>query len=96
VGVHAVELLASDRSDKNPIARDVHLHLYRVELDHEPALNPDFYEDGRWMTFEEYEQAARDSQCGLCMRMWGDVAYMHGIIDRPFIPGRGREGVHGR
>lgn len=88
VGIRTIAMLASESSDKNPIGRDVHLHLYRVELDHEPELHPDFYEDGRWMTFEEYEQAARDAPCGLCMRMWGDFAYMRGIIDHPFIPGR--------
>jgi hypothetical protein len=88
VELQTIELLASDSSDKNSIGYNVHLHLYRVELDHEPRLNSKFYEDGRWMTFEEYEQRARDAPCGLCMRMWGDLAYMYGIIDHPFIPGR--------
>jgi hypothetical protein len=86
--IDTVELLSSDSSDKNPIGKNVHLHLYRIELDGEPELSPAYYSEGRWMTFEEYEHAASDSPCGLCMRMWGDYAFLHGIIDHPFIPGR--------
>lgn len=86
--VLALELLSSDNSDRNPIGHHVHLHLYSIMLDREPRLNRQYYEDARWMTFDEYEVAASDAPCGLCMRMWGDIAYLHGIIDHPFIPGR--------
>lgn len=88
VGIRTIERLASDNSAKNPIGKHVYLHMYRIELDHEPMFHPDFYADGRWLTFEEYELLSCDQPCGLCMRMWGDFAYLHGIIDRPFIPGR--------
>ena len=87
-GVRTLELLATDRSDRNPIGHNVHLRLYRIEFDTEPELNPDFYENGRWMTFDGYELAASGEPCGLCMRMWGDVAFLKGIIGRPFLPSR--------
>lgn len=87
-GVETLELLATDSSDRNPIGHNVHLRLYRIRFESQPRLNPEFYTDGRWMTFDEYEVAASGEACGLCMRMWGDIAFLHGIIDRPFIPNR--------
>ena len=78
--------LTSADSAKNPINRHVFLHLYEVELLEEPVLNPDFYADSAWLTPEEYEECSKDAQCGLCLRMWSDYAWLHGIVDRPFAP----------
>lgn len=86
VPLNVKRFLASDNSDHNPIERHVFLHLYEIEILTPPILNPDYYVDSDWLTFEEYEIRNVDSQCGLCMRMWGDYAFLHGITDRPFNP----------
>ncbi len=78
--------LTSGDSDDNPIDRHVFLHLYEVELLVEPRLNPDYYTDAAWLTPEAYEEKSAGLQCGLCLRLWSDYAWLAGIIDRPFIP----------
>ncbi len=77
-------LIAGD-SDHNPINRHVYLQLYEIEFDMEPKLNPDYYIDGAWLTPEQYERRSAGQQCGLCLRLWSDYAWLEGITDRPFI-----------
>ncbi|MEM7115513.1 MAG: hypothetical protein AAF614_23935 [Chloroflexota bacterium] len=84
--VRVMRYLSSDNSARNPISKHVFLHLYQIEFLEEPKLNPDYYVNSEWLTFEGYERKAAGGPCGLCMRMWGDYAYLHGIIDRPFSP----------
>lgn len=79
-----IEYLTSDDSDTNPINTHVFLHLYLVELDTEPELNPDYYEEGAWLTFDEFEEKTRESGCGSCTRMWWDHAFLRRWVQRPF------------
>ena len=78
--------LLSGDSDLNPLNRHVFLHLYEVHLDKEPRLNPDYYTAGAWLTPTEYEQRNAGIQCGLCLRLWSDYAWLSGLHDRPFVP----------
>lgn len=63
----------------------VYLKFYEIEFDNDPKLNPDYYTDGRWMTFDEYEEQLGEGGCGSCIRMWWDYAHFNlGIVNRPF------------
>lgn len=77
-------LVAGD-SDDNPIDKHVFLHLYEIEFEKEPKLNPDYYEAGEWLTPEEYERRSAGGKCGLCLRLWSDYAWLAGLSDRPFV-----------
>lgn len=77
--------LISGDSDNNPIDRHVFLHLYEIELGKEPELNPNYYDDGAWLTPEEYERRSAGRRCGLCLRLWSDYAWLAGLSDRPFV-----------
>ncbi len=77
--------LISGDSDDNPIGKHVHLHLYEIELQREPKLNPDYYDDGAWLTPEEYERRSAGQRSGLCLRLWSDYAWLAGLSDRPFV-----------
>jgi hypothetical protein len=88
VPIRTLEFLTSGDSDENPIGMHVFLYLYRIEMRAEPVLNPEYYTDMKWMTAEQYERASYGQQCGLCMRLWSDYAWLRGITDRPFIPHR--------
>ncbi|HDZ73214.1 MAG TPA: hypothetical protein ENH55_10635 [Aurantimonas coralicida] len=78
--------LTSGSSDINPMGVDVNLHLYEIEFDEEPLLNPCYYTEAAWLSAEEYEERCADQVCGLCLRLWADYAWIHGYTDRPFIP----------
>lgn len=86
VPVRIKSYLTSGSSDLNPMDVDVTLHLYEIEFDDEPVLNPRYYTDGAWLSAEEYEERCAEQVCGLCLRLWSDYAWMHGYTDRPFIP----------
>jgi hypothetical protein len=87
VSISTKKYLASDNSSNNPIGKHVFLHMYEVDLLDPPLLNPDYYRDSAWLTPTEYEEyVGFNSVCGLCIRMWSDYAWMHGLSDRPFAP----------
>lgn len=78
--------LISGDSEANPMNKHVYLHLYEVHLEQEPLLNSEYYVAGDWLTPEQYEKRSAGHQCGLCLRLWSDYAWLSGIHDRPFIP----------
>ncbi len=78
--------LKSARCSDNPMQVPVTLHLYQIELDSKPKLNPRYYVDSAWLTVEEYLAASADSTCGLCMRMWSDYCYQAGLSKIRFAP----------
>lgn len=82
--VRVEKFLTMGDSDTNPIGRHVHLYLYEAQLVGTPELNPTFYTDMRWLTPEEFEHLSAGQTCGLCVRLWGDYAWLHGLSDRPF------------
>jgi len=84
--IRVVRYLKSSRCSDNPMNVPVVLHLYQIELDEEPQLNPRYYVDSAWFTPEEYLRASANSTCGLCMRMWSDYCYQHGLSDIRFAP----------
>lgn len=83
--------LIDGSSEDNPMGVQVHLRLYEIEIANPIYLNPDFYTDSGWMNFQEYEKASQGEKCGLCLRLWGDYAWLSGITDQPF---RGGVGEH--
>ena len=86
VPVRLKHYLKSARCSDNPMQVPVTLHLYQIELDNEPELNPRFYVDSAWFTVEEYLTASAKSTCGLCMRMWSDYCYQSGLSKVRFAP----------
>lgn len=70
--IRVTRFLTASTCTNNPIDKIVRLRLYRVEFDAEPALNPEYYTDGAWMTAEEYAERRADATCGSCIRMWSD------------------------
>jgi hypothetical protein len=86
VPIRVKSYLTSGSSDQNPMDVDVILHLYEIEFDEEPRLNPRYYTDGAWLTAEDYEERCAEQICGLCLRLWSDYAWMMGYTSRPFIP----------
>ena len=79
VPVRLVRYLKSARCSDNPMDVPVTLHLYQIELEREPELNPKYYVDSAWFTPEEYVKASENATCGLCMRMWSDYCYQSGL-----------------
>ncbi|MER9690020.1 MULTISPECIES: hypothetical protein [unclassified Mesorhizobium] len=86
VPIRVKSYLTQGASDQNPMGIDVQLHLYEIELDEEPRLNPRYYTEGAWLTAEDYEERCAKQVCGLCLRLWSDYAWIMGYTDRPFIP----------
>lgn len=84
--VEILHYLKSARCSDNPMQVPVTLHLYQIELKHEPELNPKYYVDSAWFTPEEYLATSADSTCGLCMRMWSDYCYQAGLSKIRFAP----------
>jgi hypothetical protein len=64
----------------------VKLHLYEVEVEEDPELNPEYYVDSAWFTPEEYLRVSANATCGLCMRMWSDFCYQIGLSKIRFAP----------
>lgn len=81
--------LVSGDSDANPMNKHVFLHLYEIRMAKEPDLNLNYYTAGAWLTATQYEQRNAGTQCGLCLRLWSDYAWLSGIHDRPFVPSKG-------
>ena len=86
VGIEIVRYLSSAHCFHNPMNKSVYLHMFQVELDDEPELNPDYYADCAWLTPEEYSERSRGGTCGLCLRMWSDYSVRHSLAERPFAP----------
>lgn len=82
--VKVLEHITSGTSASNPIRMHVTLHLYLLEFPTEPKLNPDFYSEGTWLTFNEFEEKINKSTCGSCTRMWWDHAWFKNWVNRPF------------
>ena len=79
VPVKLVRYVKSSRCSDNPMHVPVTLHMYEIELEGEPKLNPRYYVDSGWFTPEEYRKASENATCGLCMRMWSDYCYQSGL-----------------
>ncbi len=79
VPVRLIHYLKSARCSDNPMQVPVTLHLYQIELEYEPELNPKYYVDSAWFKPEEYMKVSENALCGLCMRMWSDYCYQNGI-----------------
>ncbi len=88
VPVTVKSYLTSGSSDLNPMDVDVTLHLFEIDFDVEPVLNPRYYTDAAWLSAEEYEERCAEQVCGLCLRLWSDYAWIMGYTDRPFVPHR--------
>jgi len=84
--IRLIHYLKSARCSDNPMQVPVTLHLYQIELESEPELNPKYYVDSAWLTPEEYIKASGNSTCGLCMRMWSDYCYQRGLSKSRFAP----------
>ncbi len=82
--VRLVRYLKSARCSDNPMQVPVTLHLYQIELEHEPEINTEYYVDSAWLTPEEYIKASENATCGLCMRMWSDYCYQSGLSKTRF------------
>jgi len=70
--IRVTKFLNYSTCSNNPIGRVVNLRLYAVDCLEPPRLNPLYYEDGAWMTWDEYGHRKGDVLCGSCMRMWRD------------------------
>jgi len=86
VGIRVVRFLSSAHCMQNPMNAHVFLHMYSVELDEMPRLNPEYYEECAWMTPEEYMEKSTGSACGLCLRMWSDYSVRHRLAAQSFAP----------
>jgi len=86
VGLKLVRYVKSSRCSDNPMQVPVTLHMYEIELEGEPKLNPRYYVDCGWFTPEEYMKVSENTTCGLCMRMWSDYCYQMGLSERRFAP----------
>ena len=84
--VKLLNYVKSSRCSDNPMHVPVTLHMYQIEFESEPELNPRYYVDCAWFTPEEYLKATENSTCGLCMRMWSDYCYQTGISNMRFAP----------
>ena len=93
VPLRVLRYLKSARCSDNPMGVPVKLHVYEIELEDEPRLNPDYYVESAWFTPEEYLSASANSTCGLCMRMWSDYCYENGLSDVRFAPQVVEDGV---
>lgn len=79
--------LTASTCTENPINKIVNLWLYRVELNSEPVLNPEYYIDAAWMTPAEYLDRRGNALCGSCLRMWSDYCYKRGLSDTRIVLG---------
>ncbi len=86
VGITVLRYLNSAQCSDNPMEKQVILHMYEIELDSVPDLNPDFYCDGAWLTPSEYEERSRGATCGLCLRMWSDYCVRNSLAEHAFAP----------
>lgn len=84
--VKVVQYLTSATCSDNPMQTRVALHLYRIEFDRPPELNPEFYLDSAWLTPDEYTERSKNSTCGLCLRMWSDYCLHRGLVSKRFAP----------
>jgi hypothetical protein len=78
------DYLVSGSSAINPMRLQVTLHLYAIDFATAPRLNPAYMTEARWMSAAEYRQASVGQQCGLCLRLWSDQAWLLGLADQPF------------
>jgi len=86
VPVNVLQYISSTTCTENPIDAIVNLHLYRIEFEEEPILNPSYYSDSEWMTPEQYLEKRGDALCGSCIRMWSDYCIKTGLTDTCFGP----------
>ena len=84
--VRIARYLSSANCADNTMGRRVFLHLYEVQLDTEPSLNPGYYVDAAWLEPDEYELRSKGAACGLCLRMWSDYCVRNHLTDRRFAP----------
>jgi hypothetical protein len=84
--LRVTQYLSSASCADNPMRCRVFLHLYEVELQGEPDVNPDYYVDAAWLDPGEYEARSAGAACGLCLRMWSDYCVNHHLTDRRFAP----------
>lgn len=84
--IKVLNYLDSGTCSSNPINKRVFLHMYLVDLEKEPMLNPDYYADSEWLTPQEYVERSKEAPCGLCTRMWSDYSYTHGLSKERFAP----------
>lgn len=86
VPVYVRQYLSSTTCTKNPIDAIVKLHLYGIEFEQEPKLNPSYYTESEWMTPEQYLHNRGDALCGSCIRMWSDYCVKTGLTDTCIEP----------
>jgi hypothetical protein len=86
VSIRLVRYAKSARCSDNPMGVPVTLHLYEIELQGKPILNPHYYVASEWFAPEEYVRASENTACGLCMRMWSDYCYERGLSKIRFAP----------
>ncbi len=84
--LRVTQYLSSASCADNPMQRRVFLHLYEVELQGEPRLDPNYYVDSAWLEPAEYEVRSSGAACGLCLRMWSDYCVRNRLTDRRFAP----------
>lgn len=82
--VRVTHYITSGTCDKNPMNKRVTLHLYRIEFEDNPELNPRYYIDSEWLDAEVYHARADEAACGLCTRLWSDHCVRMGWVDEPF------------
>ncbi len=78
------QYLVSGSSENNPMHIQVTLHLYAIDFATSPRLNPAYMTEARWMSAAEYRRASAGQQCGLCLRLWSDHAWLLGLAEQPF------------
>jgi hypothetical protein len=78
--------IVSGTCSDNPMGRRVVLHLYAISYNGVASLNPRYYSDQAWLTPSEYEQRAAGMSCGLCLRLWSDYSFRHGLAPARFAP----------
>ena len=84
--IQLIRYIKSATCYENPMNIPVTLHLYQIELEQKPKLNPRYYADSAWFTPEEYLEASAESTCGLCLRMWSDYCYQMNLSKIRFAP----------
>lgn len=89
--INTLRFLTSGEANTPIIGRFVHLDLFQLEFVSEPKLNPEFYSESRWMSFEQYLEATRGNACGLCVRLWMDQAFLMGLSPSPYLPYESKE-----
>lgn len=84
--VRVKEYLRSGASPAPRIGKHVHLHLYAFEADEPLVLDPEFYPQGAWLTFDDFQARAGRAPCGLCTRLYSEYAVEQGLCEVPFAP----------